>query len=230
MLSMIFRKLFCESLESQFGRLKTHSALLCGIGLLSAFTALAGDVAGQTNDTVAVGTAVEGASLLKPNVLRANDVVWVKVYQEDDLETKAAIDKNGFITLPLLGPVQVGQKTAEEAALLIRNLYSKDYLVNPRVNVTVTERAKLRFTIMGQVQRPGTYEFPDDGTLNLLQAIATAGGYTRLGAPNKVSLQRMQDGKPVIIPLNAEQMSKDKKAKPFDLMPEDIITVGERIF
>jgi len=165
------------------------------------------------------------ASLLKPN-----DVILVRVYQEEDLETKATIDRDGWITLPLLGALQVGQKTPEQATTLIRELYAKDYLVNPRVSLSIVEHAKLRFTVMGQVQRPGTYEFPPDEPLNLLQGIAMAGGFTRMGAPSKVSLQRLRNGQLVIFPLNADQMSKDKKAQPFELMPDDIITVGERIF
>jgi polysaccharide export outer membrane protein len=109
-------------------------------------------------------------------------------------------------------------------------LYARDYLVNPRVSLSIVEHAKLRFTVMGQVQRPGTYEFPSDEPLNLLQGIAMAGGYTRMGAPSKVSLQRIINAQLVIYPLNADQMSKDKKAKPFEIMPDDIITIGERIF
>jgi polysaccharide biosynthesis/export protein len=109
-------------------------------------------------------------------------------------------------------------------------LYAKDYVVNPRVSLSVLEHAKLHFTVMGQVQRPGAYEFPSEDHLNLLQAIAMAGGFTRMGAPTKVSLQRIVNGQLVIYPLNADQMSKDKKAKQFVLMPDDIITVAERIF
>jgi protein involved in polysaccharide export with SLBB domain len=166
----------------------------------------------------------------KTNVLKPNDVILVKVYQEEDLETKATIDKDGLITLPLLGTVEVGSRTPEQATSLIQGFYAKDYLVNPRVSLAILEHAKLRFTVMGQVQRPGTYEFPADEPLNLLQGIAMAGGYTRMGSPSKVSLQRMQKGQPTIYPLNADQMSKDKKTRPFEIMPDDIITVGERIF
>jgi polysaccharide export outer membrane protein len=170
------------------------------------------------------------APMQKTNSLKSNDIILVRIYQEDDLETKATIDRDGWITLPLVGAIQVGQKTPEQATALIRELYLKDYLVNPRVSLTIVEHAKLRFTVMGQVQRPGTYEFTEDETLNVLQGIAMAGGYTRMGAPSKVSLQRKINGQLVIYPLNADQMSKDKKAQSFELLPDDIMTVGERIF
>ena len=179
---------------------------------------------------VSAPAEVAAPATQRTKVLGPNDCVQVRVYQEEDLETKAVINKDGMITLPLLGPVRVGQKTLEEATELIRGLYEKDYLVNPQVSLTVVEHAKLRFTVLGQVQKPGTYEFPVNQPVNLLQGIAMAGGYTRLGAPSKVTLQRLENGQRVVFPLNAEQMSKDKKTKPFELAPEDIVTVGERIF
>jgi protein involved in polysaccharide export with SLBB domain len=215
---------------------RVMAALILCLGWILSGAARADDAqaTAPTTGIVTNVTVVEGAPATGPvqksNVLRPNDSIWIKVYQEDDLETRSLVDKNGFITMPLLGPVRVGQKTSDEATAIIQALYAKDYLVNPKVTLMVIEKAKLRYTVMGQVQRPGTYEFPENDSLNLFQAIATAGGYTRLGAPNKVSVQRVQDGKPVVIPLNAEQMSKDKNAKPFELAPEDIVTVGERIF
>lgn len=162
--------------------------------------------------------------------LKPNDVILVKVYQEDDLETRATLDRDGLITLPLLGTVQVRNKTLDEAAVLIGDLYGRDFLVNPRVTITLLEHAKRRFTVMGQVQRPGTYEFPENEQLTLLQGIAMAGGYTRMSAPARISLQRLVKGVPTHYPLNAEQMSQDRKAKPFEILPDDIIIVGERVF
>jgi polysaccharide export outer membrane protein len=204
---------------------RTRSSLAVVLLTAAACCGLNGPAAGLSAEPQPGVALAQTASLLKPN-----DVILVRVYQEEDLETKVTIDRDGWITLPLLGALQVGQKTPEQATTLIRELYAKDYLVNPRVSLSIVEHAKLRFTVMGQVQRPGTYEFPPDEPLNLLQGIAMAGGFTRMGAPSKVSLQRLRNGQLVIFPLNADQMSKDKKAHPFELMPDDIITVGERIF
>src|SRR3954464_15241360 len=49
-------------------------------------------------------------------VLAPNDLVQVKVYQEDDLETKMRISKDGTSSFPLIGVVHIGGKTVEQAS------------------------------------------------------------------------------------------------------------------
>lgn len=162
-------------------------------------------------------------------VLKPNDVVVVKVYQEEDLTVQARVARDGSITLPLLGTVYLGSNTIEQAMNVIRDGLAKDYLVNPQVSLSIVEYAKRRFTVLGQVNRPGTYEMPSDDQLNLLQAIAMAGGYTRIGAPKKITLQRIAvDETQKIYHLNAESMAKDLGEKPFEVLPDDTITVGEK--
>jgi len=192
------------------------------LAMLSANLVLA-----QTN---ASPTGMEG----KPpatRTLRPNDQISVSVYQEPDLDVKQiAIDEQGTVILPLLGSVKVGGLTVEEATERVRALYDKDYLVNPAVSITLDQFARLRFTVLGQVQRPGSYDYPQNEKLNLLECIAIAQGYTRLGSPSKIKVQRIVDGKPKIFDLDAGAMAKDKKNKPFEILPDDLITVGERVF
>jgi polysaccharide export outer membrane protein len=157
-------------------------------------------------------------------------VISVTVYQEDDLATKTIIDKNGMVMLPLLGQVKISGMTIGKATERIQQLYNKDYLVNPRVNLIVEHFAERRFAVLGQVQHPGNFDFPQNESVNLLEAIAIAGGYTRLGAPSKVDLRRVENGTPKIFHLDADQMSKDLNKAPVEILPGDIITVGERTF
>jgi hypothetical protein len=70
---------------------------------------------------------------------------------------------------------------------------------------------------------------PGEESINLLQAISMAGGYTRIGAPWKITLQRTVNEEQKIFKLDADAMSKDKKSKPFEILPDDSITVGEKI-
>ncbi len=161
-------------------------------------------------------------------VLRPGDVVQVKVYQEEDLTALSRIGKDGSITMPLLGSVKIGSNSVDKASTIIRDLLAKDYLVNPQVTINVSEFAKRRFTVLGQVQRPGTFDMPADESVSLLQAIATAGGYTRIGNPRKVTVQRTVGGENKLIRLDAEAMAQDKKQKPFEIQPDDVIVVGEK--
>ncbi|HVV73240.1 MAG TPA: polysaccharide biosynthesis/export family protein [Verrucomicrobiae bacterium] len=161
-------------------------------------------------------------------VLQPGDVVQVKVYQEDDLTAVSRIGKDGSITMPLVGSVKVVSNSLENATIIIRDLLAKDYLVDPQVNLNVTEFAKRRFTVLGQVQKPGTYDMPADEAVTLLQAIATAGGYTRIANSHRITVQRAEKTGKKLIRLDAEALAADKNSKPFQVLADDVIVVGEK--
>jgi len=186
---------------------------------------------GATGFGADTNAATPAATNARPDyVLTANDIIHVKVYQEDDLEAKVRISKDGTIVMALVGSVNVGGKTREQAARHIRDLLAEKYLVNPQVSLDIVEYSKRRFTVLGQVQRPGTYDMPGDESVNLLQAISMAGGYTRLGTGRGVSVQRGVGENKKVFKLDADSMAKDKDAKVFEIEADDTITVGERIF
>ena len=163
-------------------------------------------------------------------VLSPNDVVQVKIYQEDDLETKMRIGKDGTTSFPLIGVINLGGKTVAQAADLIRARLADGYLVNPQITVSVIEYAKRRFTVLGQVQKPGTYEIPNEESMTFLQAVAMAGGYTRLANRGSVTVTRMVGGKKINFNLDLKSATSDLNTQPFEILPDDTITVAERIF
>ena len=163
-------------------------------------------------------------------ILRPDDVIDIKVFQEDDLQSTLRVARDGTIVFPLIGAVPVGGMTVQAAGEQIRSRLANGYLVNPQVSVMVKEYAKRRFTVLGEVQKPGAYEFPDWGTLQLLEAIGYAGGYTRIAEPAWVTLKRVISGREVVYKLNAKRMARDQKSQVFEVRPGDVITVGERIF
>jgi protein involved in polysaccharide export with SLBB domain len=201
---------------------------------LALLTCLSYICAASAQDKPAAGTAepAQSAPVLTATspqyVLRVGDVVQIKVYQEEDLTTLARIGKEGSITIPLLGSVNVVSNNLAQATTKLRDLLEKDYLVNPQVSLNVVEYAKRRFTVLGQVQRPGTYEMPVDDSVTLLQAIATAGGYTRIGNARKISVQRTVGSENKQIKLNADSMAADPNELPFVILPDDVIIVGEK--
>jgi polysaccharide export outer membrane protein len=162
--------------------------------------------------------------------LAPNDVLEIKVFQEDDLSSRLRVSPKGTIIFPLIGVVTVGGMSPQEAAESIRAKLAKDYLVNPQVTVTVADYGKRRFAVLGEVQKAGTYDMPEREKITLLDAIAMAGGYTRIANPAKITLKRKEGGKETIVHLNAKTMAKDDRVASFEIQPGDVITVAESVF
>ncbi|MBL9168294.1 MAG: polysaccharide export protein [Verrucomicrobiales bacterium] len=163
-------------------------------------------------------------------VISANDVLLMKVYQEEDLESKPRVGVDGTVSLPLLGTVSVSGLTLEQAREKIRSELDRRFIVNPQVSLSVTEYAKRKFTVLGQVQRTGIYEYSGEEKMSLLKAIGMAGGYTRLAAPSRVTVQRIEKGSLKTIRVDAESTSRSPNGGPFEVLPDDTITVGARLF
>ena len=108
---------------------------------------------------------------------------------EEDLRTAGRLNSEGNLSVPLLGSVHLAGLTLNQAATRLTELFGRDYLVNPKVNVVLAGYAKRRFTMLGQVNRPGSYEMPDGSPegIDILEAIAIAGGYSRIAAPDSES-------------------------------------------
>jgi polysaccharide biosynthesis/export protein len=164
-------------------------------------------------------------------VLSPNDYVGVEVFGEDDLRTSGRLNPEGNVSVPLLGSVHLAGLTLTQAASRLTELYGRDYLVNPKVNVMLLGYAKRRFSILGQVGRPGNYEMPESspGGIDLLEAIALAGGYTRIAAPERITVRRQAANGDQIFKVNAKKFNKAGGGS-FRVEPGDTITVGESIF
>ena len=172
-----------------------------------------------------------GASAPAGYVLGPNDYVGVEVFGEDDLRTNGRLNPEGNLSVPLLGSVHLAGLTLTQAASKLTELYGRDYLVNPKVNVMLLGYAKRRFSILGQVGRPGSYEMPESspGGIDLLDAIALAGGYTRIAAPERITVRRQSANGDQIFKVNAKKFNKGSGGG-FLVEPGDTITVGESIF
>src|SRR5438067_9986156 len=172
-----------------------------------------------------------GASAPAGYVLSPNDYVGVEVFGEDDLRTNGRLNPEGNLSVPLLGSVHLAGLTLTQAATKLTEMYGRDYLVNPKVNVMLLGYAKRRFSILGQVGQPGSYEMPESspGGIDLLEAIALAGGYTRIAAPERITVRRQAANGDQVFKVNAKKFNKGGGGG-FRVEPGDTITVGESIF
>jgi protein involved in polysaccharide export with SLBB domain len=176
-------------------------------------------------------TAPTSSGVSVPNgyVLAAGDVIAVEVFGEEDLRASVRVGADGVVSLPLLGAVRVGGLSLPQATSRLTELYARDYLVNPKLNVALVGFAKQRFSVLGQVNRPGSFEMPEGaGSIDILEAVAIAGGYTRIAAPERISIRRRTATGDEVIRVNAKQLAK--RGGGFRVQPGDTVTVGESIF
>jgi polysaccharide export outer membrane protein len=162
--------------------------------------------------------------------LAANDLLDFRVIQEPDLDTVIRISGDGSAIFPLVGQVPVAGRTIGEATELLRKRYMDGYLVSPQIALTVRTYARKVFTILGQVQKPGSYEIEGSESISLLQAIGMAGGYTRIANPGKVTVKRNEGGVERVYQFNAKKMARSDSDSSFTVKPGDVITVAESIF
>ena len=245
---MTIRSAFERQPDSKEGisRLRTgnHGCwLLIALALCLLAGSLPGQIAPGSTGTQATGSASTsaaarlafppggGASAPAGYVLGPNDYVGVEVFGEDDLRTNGRLNPEGNLSVPLLGSVHLAGLTLTQAASKLTELYGRDYLESPKVNVMLLGYAKRRFSILGQVSRPGSYEMPESspGGIDLLEAIALAGGYTRIAAPERITVRRQSANGDQIFKVNAKKFNKSNGGG-FRVEPGDTITVGESIF
>ncbi len=162
--------------------------------------------------------------------LAQGDVIAVKVFREPELDSQHRLSQDGTVNFPLLGAVSLTGKTTGEASAHLAALLDKDYLVRPQVSVSVVSYVKQRFVVLGQVQNPGTYAIPDEENLDLLGAIAAAGGFTRLADTGKVILRRNAGGREESQVIDVKSLLNGKGGVNIKVLPNDTISVGERTF
>jgi protein involved in polysaccharide export with SLBB domain len=175
--------------------------------------------------------ASTGVSAPAGYVLSPTDQVAIEVFGEEDLRTNGRLNPEGNLSVPLLGSIHLAGLTLTQAVSKLTELYSRDYLVNPKINVTLLSYAKRHFSILGQVNRPGSIEMPEsspDG-IDLLEAVALAGGYTRIASPERITVRRQDASGDHTFKVNAKRFTKGKGGG-FLVKPGDTINVGESIF
>ena len=169
----------------------------------------------------------EVQSLVGNYPLGTGDVIDIKVFREPELAGMYRLNSNGEISFPFIGSVRVDGKTAFELGEEIRTRLASGYLQNPQVTVFVREYHSQKVHILGQVAKAGTQGFQPGMTI--IQAVATAGGFTKLASTNRVRVTRVVKGneKKYLIPVGD---IRNGNAPDFSLLPGDIVFVPEAIF
>jgi len=148
--------------------------------------------------------------------LGPNDRTRIIVFGQPSLTGEFVLDGNGVLAYPLVGNINARGMTPSQLQQTIAQKLDTDWIKNPSVSVEVSTRRP--FYVVGEVQKPGSYPYVTD--MNVLNAIATAGGETYRANMHEFWIKRKQSGRIVRVEANQEST----------LQPGDTVIVRERYF
>lgn len=194
--------------------------LLCGLaGLVASCAALQDTGApGDAAPLSKTGSASSGVAAPPPAHVRLErgDRLKVSVFNEPQLSGEFVVEGAGTIAFPLVGQVEVAGATARDVEQRLRQKLDKRFLVNPKVSVEIVSQRP--FYILGEVGKAG--EYPYRPGLNIVSAIALAGGFGPRAATSHVMIRRSDDAQAKEYPVTPT----------IAVQPGDLITVPERYF
>jgi len=148
---------------------------------------------------------------------QAGDKIKVVVIDEDKITGEYEVDANGAISLPLAGSIRAAGETKVELETLIRRkLEEAQILRDPMVTVDVSSLRP--FYVMGEVEKPG--EYPYRAGLNVMSAVAIAGGDTYRASHSRVQVQRAGEQSFTDVPFSPD----------VPIYPGDLVNIPERYF
>lgn len=154
----------------------------------------------QTKRTKATRAAPEAA---KPSansddyLIWPEDVLLVSVWKEQELQREVLVRPDGGISFPLVGDIKAGGKTPRELQEEITEKLAK-YIPKPVVTVSVSKIAGMKIYVLGQVKNPGQYVI--GRYIDVMQALALAGGVTAFADEDSISVIRRGGDKAVVMP------------------------------
>lgn len=149
--------------------------------------------------------------------LGAGDKVKISVFGEEALSGEFQIPGgDGVIAFPLIGDIKAMGLTVSALQAAIESRLKPDYLKDPHVSIQVLTYRP--FYILGEVGHPG--EYPYTNGLTVLNAVATANGFTYRANTHYVYIKRAGADKEFQMKLDATAL----------VQPGDTIRIGERFF
>ena len=198
----------------------------CFTGWLGAFSLALGAL-GASCATPPRADLPVGAVVSPEDRVGIDDTFDVRVYGEAELTGTFRVATDGTVDYPLVGRVEVsGLRTGQIQELLVVRLKDR-FLKDPQVVVTIRDRNSKKISVFGQVARPGQVGYYPNMTI--VDAIASAGGFTGIAAKNSVNLRREVAGK-IEMHIYPVADIAEGRSQNVIVLPGDVLVVDERIF
>ncbi|PVY70812.1 protein involved in polysaccharide export with SLBB domain [Tamilnaduibacter salinus] len=120
-------------------------------------------------------------------VIGPGDVVRVQLYGKKNAQFELAVNRDGNIEIPEIGPHNVAGQTFRELQANIKNLISESF-IGVRASVSLGELRSMRIFVLGEARTPGAYTVSSLSTIT--NALFVSGGVQRSGSLRRIKHKR----------------------------------------
>ncbi len=187
----------------------TCLALFVGISMLAAVV--------PANAQEPAAATVEGYRI------NPGDKLSISVWKEEDLQKQVLVRPDGAFSFPLAGNIVAAGRTVTEIEEELLSRLSR-YIPDLVLTTTVTDVTGNRIFVIGQVKRPGSFEM--NPVLDVLQALALAGGTTPFASLKNIRVLRRENGVQTALKFDYTDVSEGRSLEQNILLQSgDVIVV-----
>lgn len=135
------------------------------------------------------------------------DVLFVSVWKDQALTQSVPVRPDGKISFPLIGEIMAGGHTVAQIQNEIEEKISR-YVPDPFVTIGLQEIRSMFIYVIGRVNSPG--RFPIYGNVDVLQALAMAGGCNTFAETKNIRVFRRDGNQTEIMNFNYNDVSVGK--------------------
>lgn len=172
------------------------------------------------------------------------DVIEITVLEDSDLNRTALVRPDGRISMPLAGTITAGGRTPEQVAATIRARLQSDFIEPPSVTVALASLAPERQAeieeeeeieprevyVLGEVARPGRFEYDGETRITILQALSLAGGAGPFAARKRIQVREVAEGAEFLRTIDYDAIENGGGSDLSELADGAVIIVPERGF
>jgi protein involved in polysaccharide export with SLBB domain len=161
---------------------------------------------------------IENVPVTPDYVVGPGDELYVRAWGSVDIDYRTVVDRNGTISIPRVGVINVTGIRYQDLTGYIKNAVSRVFR-GFELTVTMGQLRSIQVFVVGQARRPGNYTVSSLSTL--VNAIFAAGGPSNRGSMRNVQLKR---GNRTVVELDLyELLLYGDKSKDAQLLPGDVI-------
>jgi polysaccharide export outer membrane protein len=205
--------------------MKRHdfAAVFLVLAILCLWTVSGPGIAQAAQDKSPLPEATYGGNPSTDYIIGSGDILEISVWKEPDLAKLVTVLPDGKITFPLIGQIVAEGATLEQLKTQIEKKILR-FVPNPNLTVAVHEIKSLYVYIVGKVHKAGRFEL--NTNIDVLQALALAGGLNPFAKKSKIKIFRKSEGRTLLFEFDYDRVSEGNNLEQnITLQRGDVIVV-----